>query len=371
MNIAQKHKKNSPKIETEIKPKIRNKKDLAVFYTPGVGEISKKISKNKKLLFDFTIKKNCVAVISDGSAILGFGNLGAEAALPVMEGKCILFKKFGGLNAFPMTIKTQDPEEFVNVVKNIQTPFSAINLEDISAPKCFEIEEKLKKECDVPVVHDDQHATSIVVLAGLINAFKFANKNLKNSKIVVNGVGAAGFNIVKLLHYFGVKNIIACDSKGALYKGRPNMNVYKKEVANYTNKEKVKTLKEALINADAFVGVSAPNVLNKDLIRKMAEKPIIFALANPIPEIYPQDALKAGAFVVATGRSDFQNQINNALVFPGLFKGMIEKGKKELTMEMKVKVAMAIANSVKRLSRNKIIPSIFQKNLHKIVAKAV
>lgn len=349
-------KKLGGKIEIKSKQKL-TRQNLPVLYTPGVAEVSKAIAKNKKLVFEYTIKKNTVAVISDGSAVLGLGNIGPEAALPVLEGKALLFKELAGVDAFPIVLGTQDTEEIIKIIKAIAPTFGGINLEDISAPRCFEIEERLKKELDIPVMHDDQHGTAIVVLAGLINALKVVKKNIAKIKIVISGAGAAGTGIAKLLLKYGAQNIILSDSSGVIYAGRKNgMNVAKKEIAKISNPKKEKgSLKNALKSADVFIGVSVPNILTAKDIKTMNKKAIVFAMSNPIPEIMPEEAKKGGAVIIATGRSDYPNQINNVLVFPGIFRGALDNRVKIITDEHKLKAAKAMASLVKKPNRGKII----------------
>jgi malate dehydrogenase (oxaloacetate-decarboxylating) len=369
MNSIKLSKKIGGKIEIKSKQKL-TAENLPILYTPGVAEVSKAIAKNKKLAKVYTIKKNTVAVISDGSAVLGLGNIGPEAALPVMEGKCLLFKELAGVDAFPIVLNTQDTEEIIQTIKNIAPGFGGINLEDISAPRCFEIEERLKKELDIPVFHDDQHGTATVVLAGLINALKVVKKNIKNIKIVISGAGAAGIAIAKLLIKYGAKNIILADSTGVIYKKRKEgMNWAKVKIARISNPKNIKgKLKEAIINADVFIGVSASNLLKSEDIKKMAKKAIVFAMANPIPEISPSEAKKGGAAIIATGRSDYPNQINNVLVFPGIFRGVLDNKIKAITEEHKIKAAVALADLVKNPKSGRIIISALDKRAVKIVA---
>lgn len=369
MNPIKLSKKLGGKIE--IKSKMGLTKDnLKVLYTPGVGEVSRAIAKDKKLVKVYTIKKNTVAVISDGSAVLGLGNIGPEAALPVMEGKALLFKELAGIDAFPIVLATQDTEEIIKIVKAIAPTFGGINLEDISAPRCFEIEERLKKELDIPVMHDDQHGTAIVVLAGLINALKVAKKNIKNVKIVISGVGAAGTAIIKLLIKYGTKNIIAVDSHGIIFEERKSgMNESKIKIAKITNKNQIRgDLQKALKGADVFIGVSAPNLLKAQDIVEMGKYAIVFAMANPIPEIMPDVAKKGGALIAATGRSDFANQLNNVLVFPGIFRGTLDNNIKEITDKHKIKAAEALASLVKNPKSGKIIPDALDRRAVKAVA---
>jgi len=358
----------------EIKPtvKLKSRKDLSLAYTPGVAEPCLEIAKDKGKLYDYTSKKNSVLVVSDGSAVLGLGNIGI-AGLPVMEGKAVLFKEFGGIDAVPLMIKSQDSQEILRVIRNIADTYGGINLEDISAPRCFEIEETLKKELDIPVFHDDQHGTAIVVLAGLLNSLKIVGKDISKINVVVSGSGAAGIAVSKLLLKAGVNNLIIFDSKGAIYYGRKDLNKAKNEIAKWTNKEGYKgNLNGALIGADVFVGVSKAGILKPEMIRSMNKDSVIFSLANPVPEVMPDVALKAGARIVATGRSDFPNQINNVLVFPGIFRGALDARVKDITDEMKLEAARAIASLVgKKLKEDYIIPGVFDKRVTKVVARAV
>jgi len=367
------HEKNKGKISIKSKVRIKNKNNLSIVYTPGVAEPCKVIAKNKGDVYKYTSKGNIVAVITDGTAVLGLGDIGAEASLPVMEGKAVLFKEFANIDAIPLAIKSKNVDEIVNTIKLISPMFGGINLEDISAPRCFEIEERLKKELDIPVMHDDQHGTAIVVLAGLINALKLAQKKFSEVKIVISGVGAAGIAIAKLLLKYGAKNIIMADSVGAIYEGRTeNMNSMKIEIAKITNPNKeCCDLNTLMKNADVFVGVSAPNILKINHVKSMNKKAIIFAMANPIPEIMPDDAKKGGAYIIATGRSDFPNQINNVLAFPGVFRGALDVRAREINTEMKIAAAEALAGMIKNPTINKIIPSPFDKDVAKNVANAV
>lgn len=368
----QAHKKVRGKITIISNLPLTNQDDLSIAYTPGVAGPSLAIAKNPKLARDMTIKGNSVAIVSDGSAVLGLGNIGPEAALPVMEGKAVLFKRFANIDAYPIVLATQDTEAIIQTVKNISPGFGGINLEDISAPRCFEIEERLKQELDIPVMHDDQHGTAIVVLAGLINAFKVTGKQTKTVKVVINGAGAAGIAITKLLYLYGLKDIIVCDSQGIISRKRKNLNKFKKEILKITNKNNiVGTLFDALKNRDVFIGVSQGNLVDEYHIKTMAKDCIIFAMANPIPEIMPNKARRAGAAVVATGRSDFPNQINNSLVFPGIFRGALDSQAKRITNKMKLAAAEALAKVVKQPSPTKIIPGPFDKSVVKAVAGAV
>ncbi|MFC1644954.1 NADP-dependent malic enzyme [Patescibacteria group bacterium] len=369
MNAIELSKKIGGKVEIVSKIKL-NKDNLSVLYTPGVAEVSKAVAKNKKLSFEYTIRKNSVAVVSDGSAVLGLGNIGPEGALPVMEGKALLFKELGGVDAFPIVLNTQDTDEIVSIIKNISPTFGGINLEDISAPRCFEIEERLKKELNIPIFHDDQHGTAIVVLAGLINALKVVKKDVKKVKIAISGVGAAGIAIAKLLLKYGVKNIILVDTKGAIWKGRKEgMNDAKIEMAKITNISLEKgEVGEVIVGADVFIGVSAPGILKSDDIGRMNKDAIVFAMSNPVPEIMPEEAKKGGARIIATGRSDYPNQINNVLAFPGIFRGAFDKRVKDITDNHKIKAAKALASLVKNPKCGKIIPSALNKEAVRVVA---
>lgn len=371
------HKKLRGKLSVTPKSKISDRHDLSLVYTPGVAQPCKAIAKDKTQAYELTIKGNSVAVISDGSAVLGLGNIGAHAAIPVMEGKAVLFKEYANLDAFPICIETQDTEEIIRIVKNIAPVFGAINLEDISAPRCFEIEKKLQ-DIGIPVFHDDQHGTAVVVYAALLSALKIANKDIKKIKVVMNGAGAAGHAIALMLLGKGdyendspaVKNLIVCDSKGIIKKCENNS--YKNELVELTNKEGVMGgLKEALVGADVFIGVSVANCVTKDMIKSMNKKPIVFAMANPIPEIMPSDAKDAGAFIVATGRSDFDNQINNVLAFPGIIRGAIDAKALRITDKMKMAAAIALSEMVKSPTGDMIIPSVLSKDVAINVAKAV
>lgn len=366
------HRKLNGKIEIHSRARLKNRHDLSLFYTPGVGAVSTYLAKNKKELRNFSIKRNTVAVVSDGSAVLGLGNIGSEGAMPVMEGKAMIFKEFAGVDAFPLVLATQDTEEIIKTVKNIAPVFGGINLEDISAPRCFEIEERLKSELDIPVMHDDQHGTAIVVLAGLLNAHKAVGKNLKKSRIVIAGAGAAGTAIAHLLLRVGAGDIIVFDSKGIIVRGRREMNSYKRKLAGLTNKKRVKGgLAEALKGADAVVGVSGPGLMNASHVRLMNKNGIVFALANPIPEIMPKEAKRGGAAIIATGRSDFPNQINNSLVFPGVFRGALDNNVRTITDAMKIKAALNLAALVKKPTAGNIVPNAFDKRVVPAVAKAI
>jgi malate dehydrogenase (oxaloacetate-decarboxylating) len=363
------------KIEVNSKVRLENRDDLSTAYTPGVAEPCRKIHENTEDVYRYTAKGNLVAVLSDGSAVLGLGNIGAEAAIPVMEGKAVLFKSFAGVDAFPICVKSQDIEEIINTAINIAPVFGGINLEDIQAPKCFEIEDRLKEILDIPVFHDDQHGTAIVVSAALINALKLTKKNMEDVKIVLNGPGAAGTAIIKMLISLGAKNIVACDSKGIVVEGREGgLNSHKTELSKITNSQKLKgTLKDAMVGADVFIGVSAPNSVTEEMVKSMNADSIIFAMANPTPEIMPDIAKKAGARVVGTGRSDFPNQINNVLAFPGVFRGALDCRAKQITEEMKKAAAYAIADLVteEQLAEDFIIPGPFNNRVAGAVAAAV
>lgn len=362
------------KLNVTSKCNISNSDDLALAYTPGVAAPCKVIAGDKKAAYKYTIKSNTIAVISDGSAVLGLGNIGPEAALPVMEGKAVLFKEFGDVNAFPICLDTQDTEEIIKTIVNIAPVFGGINLEDISAPRCFEIEERLKELLNIPVFHDDQHGTAIVVLSGTINALKVTGKNKTDCKIVINGAGSAGIAIAKLLLSYGFKHITLCDSKGIISNNTKNMNKYKEEIAKLTNLENLEgTLADALVGSDIFIGVSAPGVVTADMVKSMNKDSIIFAMANPIPEIMPDIAKAAGARVIGTGRSDFPNQINNVIAFPGIFKGALEGRARNITEEMKIATAEAIASVVSEdeLNEEYIIPEAFNTKVKDVVSKAV
>lgn len=368
------HEEKRGKLEVVPKVEVNNAHDLALAYTPGVAEPCKLIHDDPELQYKYTAKGNLIAVVTDGSAVLGLGNIGAKAGMPVMEGKSILFKKFGNVDAFPIMLDTQDVDEIVNTVKNIAPGFGGINLEDISAPRCFEIERKLDEMLDIPVFHDDQYGTAIVVTAALINACKLVKKDYADLKVVINGSGAAGIAIAYMMLNLGVKNILVCDSKGIIYRGNEKNNWIKAEIAEKTNPDNEEgTLKDAMVGADVFIGVSAPGVLTKDMVKSMNKDAIVFAMANPVPEIYPDEAKEAGAKIVGTGRSDFANQINNSLAFPGIFRGALDRRAKTITFDMKVAAANAIADLVddKDLTVDHIMPDMFDERVPKAVAKAV
>ena len=368
------HEKWNGKLSTEAKAAVKTREDLALAYTPGVAAPCKLIAENKEDAYKYTLKANTIAVVSDGSAVLGLGNIGPEAAMPVMEGKCVLFKEFGDVNAFPICLDTQDTDEIVKIVTALAPTFGGINLEDISAPRCFEIEERLKETLDIPVFHDDQHGTAIVVLSAIINSLKITGKKKEDCRIVVNGAGAAGIAITKLLLRYGFQHAILCDRTGIISKDRTNLNDVKKEMLAITNLDNISgTLADALKGADIFIGVSAPNSVTQDMVRSMNEDPIIFAMATPIPEIMPDEAKAAGARIVGTGRSDFPNQINNVVAFPGIFKGALEGRARQITEEMKLAAAEAIASLVsdEELCEDFIMPEAFDERVARKVADAV
>lgn len=369
------HRENQGKLEITPNVKVTNKQQLSLAYSPGVAEPCKEIHEDPRKVYEYTIKGNTVAVVTDGTAVLGLGNIGAEASIPVMEGKAALFKSFAGINGVPIALDTTDTQEIIKTVKLIAPNYGGINLEDISAPRCFEIEETLKKETNIPIFHDDQHGTAIVTMAGLINALKIVDKELTNIKVVLNGSGAAGIAIVKLLHAYGVNNMIMCDSKGAIYSGRNfGMNDTKTYVAKWTNKDKVEgSLEEVIKDADVFIGVSVADILTQDMVKTMADDPIIFAMANPNPEINPNEAKQAGAKVVGTGRSDFPNQINNVLAFPGLFRGALDVEATHINEDMKKAAVEAIVHLIdeNELHPDYCIPGPFDKRVAPSVAKNV
>lgn len=370
----QAHKEWRGKIEVIARAKITNRDELAVAYTPGVAEPCLEIQKDENLAYEYTRKGNMVAVITNGTAVLGLGDIGPAAGMPVMEGKCALFKSFAGIDAFPICVDSKDVDELVNIIYKISKSFGGINLEDISAPTCFEVEKRLKEICDIPVFHDDQHGTAIVVSAAMLNASKLIGKEAGKIKIVINGAGAAGISIANLLLDMGFTNMIVCDVFGTLYEDGPALTDAQKELAKRTNKEKiVGKLEDALKGADAFIGVSKGNLVSTEMIKSMAEKPIILAMANPVPEIMPDEALTAGAYIVGTGRSDFPNQINNVLVFPGIFKGALSVRATGITESMKIEAAKAIASVVtdEELDPEYIIPDVFDKRVVDVVSKAV
>ena len=368
------HEEWKGKLEISSKTPVKTREDLAIAYTPGVAEPCKKIAENEEEVYRYTMKGNTIAVVSDGSAVLGLGNIGAKAAMPVMEGKAVLFKEFGGVNAIPICLDTQDTEEIIRIVKALSPGFGGINLEDISAPRCFEIEERLKELLDIPVFHDDQHGTAIIVLAGIINAMKVAGKDKETAQVVVNGAGSAGVAITKLLLRYGFKYVTMCDINGMLNESSPNLNWMQKEMVKVTNLEgRQGTLVDALKGADIFVGVSAPNIVTKEMVASMNHDAILFAMANPVPEIMPDLAKEAGAKVVGTGRSDFPNQINNVMAFPGIFRGALEGHATKITEEMKLACAEAIASLVPddELTETHIVPDALDPIIADVVSKAV
>jgi len=365
------HKKNRGKIEIKVKVRLKNKTDLSLAYTPGVAAVSSAIGRDKKLSWLLTNRANQVAIVTDGTAILGLGNLGPEAAMPVMEGKAVIFKEFAGIDAVPLCINTTYTEEIIKFCKLIEPSFGGINLEDISAPRCFEILQRLEKELAIPVFHDDQDGTAIVVLAALINAGKVMGKAMKKLRIVINGAGAAGIAVARLLMAVGVGDLILLDSQGIIYAGRAGLNSVKEKIARVTNRKRTKGgLTEAMASADVFIGLSQGNLVSSEMVKSMNKQPIIFAMANPIPEIMPALAIKAGAAVVSTGRSDFPNQINNALVFPGIFRGLLDNKVRRVTTKIKIKAAMALAGVVKP-SKEQLLPLVTDKRVVKAIVKAV
>lgn len=366
------HKRHHGKIETVSKVKLNTREVLSLAYTPGVAEVCREIARDPLLAREYTLKHNTIAIVSDGSAILGLGNLGALASIPVMEGKAAIFKEFAGVDAFPICLDTQDTEEIIKAVKQIAPVFGGINLEDISAPRCFEIEERLRKELSIPVMHDDQWGAATVTLAGIINSLKLINKTKEEVKAVISGVGAAGVATARLLLVYGIKNIIFCDSKGIVHSGRIDLTPEKVELLNASTATPAEgVLADAVKGADIFIGLSKPGLLTSDMVKTMADKPIIFAMANPTPEIMPDEAMAAGAFIVATGRSDFPNQANNSLVFPGAFKGMLEANIPQFKIEMFSAIAQAIADFVIDLTPQKILPGMFENGVVKVVADTI
>lgn len=374
-DALQMHKENQGKLEITPNIKVTNEEELSLAYSPGVAEPCKEIHEDPRTVYDYTIKRNTVAVVTDGTAVLGLGNIGASASIPVMEGKAVLFKSFAGINGVPIALDTKDTEEIIRTVKLISPNYGGINLEDISAPRCFEIENRLKKETNIPVFHDDQHGTAIVTMAGLINALRIVDKDLSDIKVVLNGAGAAGIAIVKLLDSYGVRNMIMCDSRGAIFEGRSyGMNDTKDYVAKFTNKDKIEgSLQDVIKNADVFIGVSVASLLSQDMVKSMADDAIIFAMANPDPEIKPNDAKEAGAKVVGTGRSDFPNQINNVLAFPGIFRGALDTESTHINEDMKKAAVEAIANLIDEdeLNPDYCIPGPFDKRVAPSVAREV
>jgi malate dehydrogenase (oxaloacetate-decarboxylating) len=371
----EKHQQFRGKIEIKSKfGEVKSREDLSIAYTPGVAAVSSLLAEKPEEAKNYSIKGNTIAVVSDGSAVLGLGNIGPLGALPVMEGKALLFKEFGGVDAYPIVLATQESEEIIKTVKAIAPTFAGINLEDISAPRCFEIEEKLKLELEIPVMHDDQHGTAIVVLAAMINSLKLTKKEAKDLRVVISGVGAAGVAVAKLLHLYGVNNITMVDSKGIISPQRQDLNSEKQKLTEWTNREKLEgDLARAMVGAEVFIGVSAPGIVTREIVESMSAKPIILAMANPVPEIMPEEAKKAGAFIVGTGRSDYPNQINNVLAFPGVFRGAIDHGIKQITEEMKLAAARAIAEYIptEELRPDYIIPSPLDKGVAKAVAAVI
>ena len=366
------HKKYKGKIAIKSKVPAKTLDDLSVVYTPGVGAVCKDIAKHKNKVWELTNRGNTVAIVTDGSAILGLGNIGPEAGLPVMEGKSVIFKEFADIDAIPLCLNTEDTEEIIKFCKHIEPSFGGINLEDISAPRCFEILARLEKELKIAVFHDDQDGTAIVVLAALINACRVTGKSIKNLKVVINGAGAAGIATARLLLAYGIKNIILLDSRGTIYSGREKLNPFKAKIAKSTNRNKIKGgLEEAMVAVDVFIGLSKGNLVNYKMVKSMNKEPIIFAMANPIPEIMPDIALKAGASIIGTGRSDFPNQINNALVFPGIFRGLLDGWKERVTPKMKLAAAISLAHIIKKPSKNKILPKITEKAAVKAIANSI
>lgn len=368
------HENHGGKVSIQSKVEVKCKDDLSTAYTPGVAEPCLKIKENPGDVYKYTCKSNMVAVVSDGTAVLGLGNIGAAASIPVMEGKSILFKEFGEVDAFPICINTMDIDDIVKTVKLLEPVFGGINLEDINSPRCIEIENRLKEELDIPVFHDDQHGTAIIVSAGILNAVKLAGKKIEDLEIVINGAGSAGMAIAKMLLNLNVKNVVLCDRKGAISKNSENINWAQKEMLDVTNKcNEEGTLVEIIKDKDVFIGVSGPNMVTKEMVETMSDKPIVFAMANPTPEIFPDEAKSGGAFIVGTGRSDFPNQVNNVLAFPGIFRGALDVRAREINEEMKVAAAYAIANVVKdeELTPDYVLPDAFNKNVVENVSKAV
>lgn len=366
------HRLHHGKIEVVSKVELSSREDLSRAYTPGVGEVVKEIARDNSLARTYTLKRNTVAIVSDGSAILGLGNLGPLAAIPVMEGKAAIFKEFAGVDAFPICLDTQDTEEIIKAVKQISPVFGGINLEDISAPRCFEIEERLRKELSIPVMHDDQWGTATVVLAGVINAISLRGISKEEVKVVINGIGSAGVAVSRLLLSYGIKNILFCDSRGIVNLKREDLSKEKRELIGGSIEESFEgTLTDAMKGRHLFIGLSKPNTVTKEMVRSMAARPIIFSLANPIPEILPEDAIDAGVFIMATGRSDYPNQLNNSLVFPGLFKGMLDNDIKQFDIKMFTTAAEALAKSTKNLSEENILPSMFDKDVVEVISNSV
>ncbi len=368
------HKENQGKLKVVSKVPVRDKNDLSLAYTPGVAEPCKEIHKDVSLVYDYTNRGNFVAVVTDGTAVLGLGDIGPEAGFPVMEGKCVLFKCFAGVDAFPLCVASKDVDDIVNTVKLVAPTFGGVNLEDISAPRCFEIENRLKKETDIPIFHDDQHGTAIVSAAAVLNSLKVVGKGFKDVKIVINGAGAGGTAVSKILLSMGAGEIILCDTKGAIYEGRTEgMNWAKEEMARMTNRERVKTLAEAFVGADVFIGLSVAGAVSQDMVRSMARDPVVLAMANPVPEIFPDEARAAGAKVIGTGRSDFPNQVNNVLAFPGVFRGALDARATDISEGMKIAAAHAIADLItdEELSPDYVIPKPMDRRVAPAVAEAV
>ncbi|NBC26602.1 MAG: NAD-dependent malic enzyme [Bacteroidetes bacterium] len=366
------HKKLGGKVSIASKMSLETKDDLSVIYTPGVAQPCIEISENRAKAYDYTFKRNTVAVISDGSAVLGLGNIGPEASLPVMEGKAVLFKKFADVDAIPIVLDSQDTEEIITAIKLMAPTFGGINLEDISAPRCFEIETRLKEMLDIPVMHDDQHGTAVVTLAGIINSLKITGRSFEDLRVVINGAGAAGKAVIMLLKEMGVRDIVVCDSRGVIFSTRDNLSDVKKEIADLTNEKNMEgNLSDAVKNRDLFIGVSVPGVLTEEMIKTMNDDPVIFAMANPTPEIMPEEARSAGARIIATGRSDFPNQINNVLAFPGIFRGLLDARSAVLTQPMYIAAAEAIAKCVENPGPEQIVPSVFNEAVAPAVANAV
>jgi malate dehydrogenase (oxaloacetate-decarboxylating) len=368
------HREWKGKIEVISKVPVTNKQELSLAYTPGVAEPCLAIQKDANLSYEYTRRWNLVAVITDGTAVLGLGDIGPEAGMPVMEGKCILFKTFGDIDAFPLCIRSKNVDEIVNTVKLLAGSFGGVNLEDISAPRCFEIERRLKEECDIPIFHDDQHGTAVVTVAAMINALKVVKKDIKDIEVVVNGSGAAGIAVTKLLMSMGMKKVILCDTKGAIYEGRDNLNAEKAEMAKRSNLDKKKgLLKDVMVGSDVFIGLSAPGIVTKQMVKSMAKDSIVFTMANPTPEIMPDEAIEAGAKVVGTGRSDYANQINNVLAFPGIFRGALDVRASDINDKMKIAAAEAIASLIsdEELNPEYVIPAPFDPRVGKVVAAAV
>lgn len=366
------HKRHHGKLEVVSKVKLNSSEVMSMAYTPGVAEVSREIARDPSLAREYTIKRNTIAIVSDGSAILGLGNLGALAAIPVMEGKAAIFKEFAGVDAFPICLDTQDTEEIIKAVKQIAPVFGGINLEDIAAPRCFEIEKRLRAELSIPVMHDDQWGTATVNLAGLINALKLTNQTKETVRVVINGVGSAGVATARLLIHYGMKNILFCDSQGIIHRGRTELTPEKQELLDGSTAESFEgTLADAVKGANIFIGLSKPGLLTGDMVKTMAEKPIILALSNPVPEIMPDEAIAAGAYIIATGRSDFPNQLNNSLAFPGIFKGMLDANIHQFQIEMFIDVAHALAASVVDVTPNKILPTMFESRVVSNVSETI